>query len=94
MRPNGSSKTSTYSRRCLYFHTDSSNSTCKRDLVPKVHRLLRSCDLGHLTKIKEGIDDAASPAQVAVISRGNAEAARAVAIEVCREKALQGLLTP
>ena len=45
-------------------------------------------------KIKEGIDDAASPAQVAVISRGNAEAARAVAIEVCREKALQGLLTP
>jgi len=62
----------------------------KRNPVLKVHRLLRSCDLNHLPMIKEGIDDASSPTQVAVISRDNADAARAVAIEVCRDKALQG----
>ena len=54
------------------------------------HRHLRSCDLDWLPKIKESVDAVTSPSQVAVISRGSDVLARAVAIEVCRDKALQG----
>ena len=66
----------------------------------EVHRRLRSCDLDHLPEIKRCVDmeadsdELASQSQVAVVSPGNAELARAVAIEVCRDRALQGPLTP
>lgn len=57
--------------------------------LQKAHGGLRSCDLDMLPDIKRTVDDTKA-SQVAVISKGAADLARAVAIEVCREKALLG----